>query len=195
MTSRDHLSAIRSTICRTSHPWRASHWSPRAFSTHEETLRVLGNAVHLSADAGLTSVYDTALFGFAWSTLVGFYHAVALTENEGVAPQDIAAVASSHLPFLGRLIREHADQIATRKYPNHDGTLEVHEAAMDHLTATSRQQSVATDVPDLLRSLIRQAIARGNGNNGIASVAEVIKEGAGLDQPAEASSAPQAPGP
>jgi 3-hydroxyisobutyrate dehydrogenase-like beta-hydroxyacid dehydrogenase len=161
--------------------------SPQAFGVHQDTLEALGNAVHLGADAGLASLFDTALFGLAWSTLAGFYHAVALIGSAGVSANDAAAVATDHLPFLARLMTEHAEQISTGVYPNHDGTMDVHAAAMGHLVETGRQHGAAPDMPEFLKGLLDRAIERGYGDAGIASLTEVIR------RPAAQAAAPATP--
>lgn len=73
--------------------------SSDAFTAHQPTLAALGDARHLGADPGLASLYDTALFGMAWSTLAGFYHAIALVGTENVDATAFAAVAAGHLPL------------------------------------------------------------------------------------------------
>jgi 3-hydroxyisobutyrate dehydrogenase-like beta-hydroxyacid dehydrogenase len=150
--------------------------SPQAFGVHQHTLEALGNAVHLGEDAGLASLFDTALFGLAWSALAGFYHAVALIGSAGVPANEVAAVATDHLPFLARLMTEHAEQISTGEYPNHDGTMDVHAAALGHVVETSRQHGVAPDVPEFLKGLLDRAVGLGYGHSGIAGVIEVIKQ-------------------
>jgi 3-hydroxyisobutyrate dehydrogenase-like beta-hydroxyacid dehydrogenase len=150
--------------------------APKAFASNELTLRALGNATDLGADPGLASLYDTALFGLAWSTLAGFYHGLALVGAEAVDPTEFASVATSHLPFLGWLAADHARQIEAGHYPGADGTVEVHAAAMDHLIETSRAHSIDSTVPELLRALLERAITADHGDSGIASVMEVLRQ-------------------
>ncbi|WP_436641098.1 NAD(P)-dependent oxidoreductase [Actinomadura kijaniata] len=147
---------------------------PDVFAAHLPVLRSLGRAVHLGADPGLAAVYDTALFGLAWGALAGFHHAVALTGAEGVAPEAFAAVATGHMPFVTSLMTEHARQVATGAYPDDDGTVEVHAAAMGHLVHASTALGVRADVPELVKSLLDSAVAAGHGADGVASVVEVI---------------------
>ncbi|MEV0154303.1 NAD(P)-binding domain-containing protein [Micromonospora sp. NPDC050686] len=151
--------------------------SPDAFTAHRVVLASLGNAVHLGADPALAPLYDTALFGLAWGALAGFYHAVALVGAEGVDPTAFAAVATGHMPFVTSLMADHAHQIEDGHYPNDDGTVEVHAAAMEHLVDTSEAQRVSTDVPELVKALLDRARAAGYGADGIASVVETIRKG------------------
>ncbi|WP_329423644.1 NAD(P)-binding domain-containing protein [Streptosporangium sp. NBC_01495] len=151
--------------------------SPEAFATHQAVLASLGNSVHLGADPALAPVYDTALFGLAWGALAGFYHAVALVGASGVDPTVFATVAAGHMPFVTSLMTDHARQIQDGRFPNDDGTVEVHAAAMEHLVHTSRAQGIGTDVPDLIETLLKRTAAIGHGVSGIASVVETITKG------------------
>jgi 3-hydroxyisobutyrate dehydrogenase-like beta-hydroxyacid dehydrogenase len=151
--------------------------SPEAFATQRTVLASLGNAVHLGGDPALAPVYDTALFGLAWGALAGFYHAVALVGAAGVDPSTFAAVATGHMPFVTSLMAEHAPQIQDGHFPDDDGTVEVHGAAMEHLVETSRAKGIGTDVPELITSLLGRAVSTGHGASGIASVAETITKG------------------
>lgn len=151
--------------------------SPDAFAEHRPVLASLGNTVHLGAAPELAPVYDTALFGLVWGALAGFYHAVSLAGAAGVEPTRFAAVAAGHMPFAASLLTEHARQIERGDYPDHDGTVAVHAAAMDHLVHASRAQGVGTEVPELFADLLRRASAAGHGDDGVASVVEGIGAG------------------
>ncbi|MFG3258909.1 NAD(P)-dependent oxidoreductase [Streptomyces sp. NPDC048172] len=151
--------------------------SPDAFATHRTVLTSLGNPVHLGADPALAPVYDTALFGMAWGALAGFYHAVALVGTAGVDPAAFAAVATEHMPFVTSLMADHSRQIEDGDFPDDDGTVDVHAAAMEHLLDASRAGGLGTDVPELVRNLLRRTAATGHGSSGIASVAGTITKG------------------
>lgn len=149
--------------------------SPEAFEVHQPTLKALGKALHLGENPGITSVYDMALFGMAWGALSGFYHATALVEGSGVKAREFASVATSHLPFIASLMADHAGQIDNSEYPDDDGTLEVHEAAMKHLVQSSLDQGINTDFPVYIQKNLKQAVAAGYSRDGIASAVEVIR--------------------
>jgi 3-hydroxyisobutyrate dehydrogenase-like beta-hydroxyacid dehydrogenase len=152
--------------------------SPAAFTAHRSVLDALGNAMHLGSAPALAPVYDTALFGLVWGALAGFHHALALVASEGVDPTAFAAVATGHMPFVTSLMTDHARQVRDGHYPDDDGTVEVHAAAMDHLVNASKAQGVRTDVPELVKTLLDAAVTAGHGGDGIASVAEAIAQAA-----------------
>ncbi|MFV0137927.1 NAD(P)-dependent oxidoreductase [Streptomyces sp. HMX87] len=151
--------------------------SEHGFATHRAVLAGLGNSVHLGPDPALAPVYDTALFGLAWGALSGFYHALALAGAAGIDPTAFAAVATRHMPFVTSLMTDHAHQAEEGRFPDDDGTVEVHAAAVEHLVRTSRSHGLRTDVPDLFATLLERAVADGHGLSGIAGVIETITEG------------------
>ncbi|WP_190123556.1 NAD(P)-dependent oxidoreductase [Streptomyces inusitatus] len=151
--------------------------SEDAFAAHREELASLGNAVYLGGDPALAPVYDTALFGLVWGALAGFYHSVALVGTAGVDPTVFTAVAGEHMSFVTSLMTEHARQIEDGVFPDDDGTVEVHRAAMDHLQHTSGSRGIGTEVPDLFKSLLERAAADGHGTSGVASVVATIAKG------------------
>ncbi|MFI5943290.1 NAD(P)-dependent oxidoreductase [Streptomyces uncialis] len=166
--------------------------SQDAFDAHREELASLGNAVHLGTDPALAPVYDTALFGQVWGALAGFYHSVALVGAAGVDPTAFAAVVKGHMPFVTSLMVDHARQIEDGRFPDDDGTVEVHGAAMDHLLHTSADQGIGTRVPELFRTLLERTAADGHGRSGIASVARTISKGdTAVGATADATAAPE----
>jgi hypothetical protein len=80
------------------------------------------------------------------------------------------------MPFVTSLLTEHARQIEEGRYPDDDGTVDVHAAAMDHLIHASAAAGVRTDVPDLFRGLLEVAATGGHGADGIASTAQALSK-------------------
>jgi 3-hydroxyisobutyrate dehydrogenase-like beta-hydroxyacid dehydrogenase len=147
---------------------------PDAYAAHEATLAALGRAVHLGADPGAASVYDTALLAMNMGVLSGFYQAIALVGAAGVDAPTFAAVAVDYLPFVAGLLSGHARQIDRRRYPGDDGTLEVYAAAMGHIVDTGRRHGIDVELPAAIAALIERGIAAGHGDDGLARLADVI---------------------
>jgi 3-hydroxyisobutyrate dehydrogenase-like beta-hydroxyacid dehydrogenase len=147
---------------------------PNAYAAHETTLAALGRTVHLGADPGAASVYDTALLAMNMGVLSGFYQALALVGAAGVDAPTFAAVAVDYLPFATGLLPAHARQIDQRRYPDDDGTLEVYAAAMGHVVDTGRRQGIDVELPAAIAALIERGVAAGHGDDGLARLADVI---------------------
>jgi 3-hydroxyisobutyrate dehydrogenase-like beta-hydroxyacid dehydrogenase len=147
---------------------------PDAYAAHQATLATLGRAVHLGADPGAASVYDTALLAMNMGVLSGFYQAVALVGAAGVDAPTFAAVAVDYLPFVSGLLPGHARQIDQHRYPGDDGTLEVYAAAMGHVVDTGRRHGIDVEVPATIAALVERGVAAGHGDDGLARLADVI---------------------
>lgn len=147
---------------------------PDAYAAHEATLAMLGRAVHLGADPGAASVYDTALLAMNMGLLTGFYQAIALARAAGVDAPTFAAVAVDYLPFVAGLLSGHARQIDQRRYPGDDGTLSVYAAAMGHVVDTGRRHGIDVEVPATISALLERGVAAGHGDDGLARLADVV---------------------
>jgi hypothetical protein len=137
-------------------------------------LAAFGRAVDLGADAGLASLYDTALLGVNLSLLGGFYQAAALVGTAGVPASAAAEVVLDYLPFATGLVAEHAAQADAGRYPDDDGTLDVYAAAVGHLAATSRALGVDDTLPAAIGALLDRAVAAGHARDGLARLAQVV---------------------
>ncbi|TWD80130.1 3-hydroxyisobutyrate dehydrogenase-like beta-hydroxyacid dehydrogenase [Kribbella amoyensis] len=142
------------------------------FADAEPTLRALGIARAVGTDPGDASLWDTALLGLNLGVLGAFYQAVALI---GGSAEKVAAISAEYLPFATGLLADHARQIDAKQYPDDDGSLAVYAAAVDHLIATAADRGVGTDVAVPVRSVINRAIEAGHGDDGLASVTEVLR--------------------
>jgi len=147
---------------------------PDAFAAHEAMLAALGRAVHLGADPGAASVYDTALLAMNMGLLTGFYQALALVGAAGVETPTFADVAVGYLPFVSGLLTDHARQIDRRRYPDDDGTLEAYAAAMGHIVDTGESEGIDVELPVAIAALLARGVAAGHGRDGLARLADVI---------------------
>jgi 3-hydroxyisobutyrate dehydrogenase-like beta-hydroxyacid dehydrogenase len=145
---------------------------PVTFAAAESVLRALGTARHVGTDPGAASLWDTALLAVILGAVAGFHHAAALVGDPAAR---MAEVAVGHLPFVAGVLTQHAVQIDAGRYPVDDGSVAVFAGAVDQLIATSVARGVATDLPDALRAVLDRAITAGHADDGLASVAEVLR--------------------
>ncbi|MFI1393989.1 NAD(P)-dependent oxidoreductase [Streptomyces sp. NPDC020681] len=152
--------------------------SSRAYSDHEETLRVLGGATtYLGSDTGLPSLYDVALLGILWSTVAGNIHALALVATEGVTAEAFLPYATGWLnhvavPYLPRL----AEEVDRKDYTTDISTLNVNKEAIAHLVSASRSQGVSPDLLLPVQALIERRVARGHGSDSLSSLIEELRK-------------------
>jgi 3-hydroxyisobutyrate dehydrogenase-like beta-hydroxyacid dehydrogenase len=131
-----------------------------------------GDLRHVSEDIGAAAVLDMALLTHQLSNYLGVWHGARVCEAEGLGVD----VFASMLP-PGDLATHLAWRIHTADYGNPGATLEVWNAALDRIVEHAQTASINRDIPDLISSLFRRAIALGHGGRDIATVIEVLRAG------------------
>ncbi|MFF9896986.1 NAD(P)-dependent oxidoreductase [Streptomyces longispororuber] len=162
------------------------------FEEHRETLTSLGDPRHLGEDATLAVLHNTALLHLMYATANGFLHASALVGSAGVSAADFSRLALDwFLPGVLRpMLAQYAPAMDSAHYPGDLGTLVMNLNALEHITRTSAEQGVHTDLPRLMQQLAERAVAQGYGDHNYLSVYEVFKQpsqGAGARQSARAA--------
>ncbi|WP_424891137.1 NAD(P)-dependent oxidoreductase [Streptomyces sp. XH2] len=151
--------------------------SSQAFAEYRETLASLGDPVGLGDDAGVASLYDTALLGIMWSTLAGWLQGVALTGADKVDAAAFTPVAIRWMAAVNGFMSTYAPRIDAGAYPGDDATLDVHLGAIEHLVHASAARGLDTGLPELLKASIERAVADGHGADGYARLIEGVRAG------------------
>jgi 3-hydroxyisobutyrate dehydrogenase-like beta-hydroxyacid dehydrogenase len=143
------------------------------FDTHRSTLDVLGGASsHVGTDPGLAVLYNTALLGFMYATVNGFYHAAALVGTAGVSATEFESMATGW--FLNSVVvpilDDQAPKIDAGEFAGTIDTTEMNLTALEHVTRTSEDHEVNAALPRHLAELTRQAIADGLAGESYASM-------------------------
>jgi 3-hydroxyisobutyrate dehydrogenase-like beta-hydroxyacid dehydrogenase len=77
----------------------------------------------------------------------------------------------------GDLATHLAWRIHRAEYDNPGASLDVWNAALDRIVEQARTTGINREIPDLISSLFRRAIALGYGSRDIATVIEVLRAG------------------
>lgn len=146
------------------------------FDASAATLRALGGEADLlGGDPGLAAVYDLGMLDVFFNGMAAFLHAAALVGADGVA-------ATAFLPYADRIVSvlqatmvELAGEVDRGEHPGTADNLEMELRALDHVVETSAARGIDTTVPELPRSLVRSAIARGHGRDGFSRTIDVLR--------------------
>ncbi|TQM09994.1 NAD(P)-dependent oxidoreductase [Pseudonocardia kunmingensis] len=147
------------------------------FDRHRATLATLGDPRHLGADPGLAVLFNTALLGMMYATLNGFLHAAALARSAGVPVPEFAELALGW--FMPAVldpagIAEQAPDMEAGTYPGDLGTMRMNRDALEHITRTSVEQGVHSELPRLMADLAERAVAQGHGDENYFAMFEVF---------------------
>ncbi len=131
-----------------------------------------GDLRHVSEEVGAAAVLDMALMTHELSSYLGVWHGARVCEAEGLGVD----VFASMLP-PDDLPAHLAWRIHKADYDNPGATLEVWNAALDRIIEHARSAKINREIPELISSLFRRAIALGHGRRDIATVIEVLRAG------------------
>ncbi|MGI5170082.1 NAD(P)-dependent oxidoreductase [Spirillospora sp. CA-253888] len=149
--------------------------SDRAFETHRQTLRRLGNATFFGTDPGLASLYDVALLGVMWGTLNSFLQGAALLGTAKVEASTFATFATPWVSTVAGFASAYAAQIDRGAYPAEDATVETHLATMKYLVQESDAAGIGTEWPAHIQALAERVIDAGHVGESYASLIEVFR--------------------
>jgi len=128
-------------------------------------LRYLGS--NISAAASL----DMALLTVELCTYLGSIHGAHICESQGINPQLLASMfARDHIA------RKPIEAISSDAYANPGATLAVWNAALQRIRTQARDTGINSEIPDLISSLFKRAIAAGYGEDHVASIIKVLRD-------------------
>jgi 3-hydroxyisobutyrate dehydrogenase-like beta-hydroxyacid dehydrogenase len=142
-----------------------------AFATHKPTLDCLGGDLrYVGEDIGAAAVLDMALLAHQLSNYLGVWHGARVCEAEGVGVDVFAGMFPQGEPAADLAWRIHR-----RQYEDPGATLVVWNAALDRIIDQATDVSINHEIPDLISSLFRRAIALGHAEDDVASVVDVLR--------------------
>lgn len=141
------------------------------YSRNQRLLGALGGDVrYVGAEIGAAAVLDMALLSHQLANYLGVWHGARVCESEGLGIDLFASLLPPQDPaaHLARRISEH-------DYDQPGATLEVWNAALDRILEQAQTNKINQEIPELISSLFRRAIALGHGHRDIATVIEVLR--------------------
>lgn len=129
-----------------------------------------GDLRHVGEDYGAAAVLDMALLTHQLANYLGTWHAALVCEAERVGVDVLASLLPPGDP-AAHLARRIHDQ----EYDDPGATLEVWNAALDRIIQQAHDTGIDDEIPGLISSLFRRAIALGHGQRDVATVMEVLR--------------------
>ena len=141
------------------------------YKSCKPTLDCLGGDLrHVSEEVGAAAVLDMALMTHQLSNYLGVWHGARACEAEGLGVDVFASMFPPGDPAANLAWRIHKAD-----YDNPGATLAVWNAALDRIVEHSLTAKINREIPELISSLFRRAIALGHGRRDIATVIEVLR--------------------
>jgi 3-hydroxyisobutyrate dehydrogenase-like beta-hydroxyacid dehydrogenase len=127
-------------------------------------LRYLGS--NISAAASL----DMALLTHELCIYLGTIHGTHICESQGINPELLASMFPQD-----HIARKPIKAISSDAYTDPGATLTVWDAALQRVQSQAQDTGINSEIPDLISSLFKRAIAAGYGEEHIASIIKVMR--------------------
>lgn len=153
--------------------------SKATFDAHADTLKDLGAANYLGADAGLASLHDLALLSGMYGVFAGFFHATALVNSEGIPAGSFLELLRPWMIAMTGELSGYAQKIDSGRHGvNVVSNLGMQTASLDNILTATREQGVAADLLEPMLNLFRKRAGTGFGDEDISGIFELIRKSA-----------------
>lgn len=131
-----------------------------------------GDLRYLGSNVAAAAVLDMTWLTYELCSYLAALHGASVCMAEGVSVGALADMVPEGSPAR-RLSRV----IAAGDFSNPGATLAVWEAALRRVQQQARDAGIDSAVPDLISDLFNRAIAAGHGEEDVAAVVKVLREG------------------
>lgn len=148
------------------------------FEKSEPLLRTLaGNLTYTGEAVGNASALDLAILSFWFGGLLGFFHGAHICEAEGLPVDSFGATVGSLAPVIGEQNKQMGEDIHASKYDNPQSSVRICAAGMDLIARHAREAGINSEFPDFAAGIFRKAVDAGYGEEGVAAVIKVLRNG------------------
>ncbi|GHH04652.1 NAD(P)-dependent oxidoreductase [Streptomyces lanatus] len=150
------------------------------FDTHRETLEVLTGTDFRGEDPGLAALYYQAGMDLFWTTVLGWLHALAMADAQGVGAEELLPSMSSVLSGMPDFLAHYTPRIAAGEHPGDIDRLAMGAASAEHVLRTAQDTGVDPSLPNAVLEIFRRGTAAGHADDSVTSLIEVLKAPTGV---------------
>jgi 3-hydroxyisobutyrate dehydrogenase-like beta-hydroxyacid dehydrogenase len=150
--------------------------STPVFDDNRKLLDVLATSRYLGPDPAVAPLWDTALLGVGYSTLLGFFHAAALLDTVNTPPSEFVGLATSWVQGMLAWLTELSAEIESGDYGNAVSPVDLNRIAAANLVDTSLARGVSAETLLPFRALLDRRSADGHGADSLSSLFELLKK-------------------
>ena len=135
-----------------------------------------GDLRYLGENAGAANTLDLAELIYSLAEFIGFAHAARICEAEGVGLDQLASLFNEGVPGRELADMVHADNYALGAI--HPGaSVRVWEGALQSIRQHAQANNINSEIPDFISALFKRTIAAGYGEEDVAALVKVLREG------------------
>ncbi|MFI2611843.1 NAD(P)-dependent oxidoreductase [Kitasatospora sp. NPDC018619] len=133
------------------------------FRRHRAALEVLTGADYRGEDPGLAQLYYQIQMDLFWSSMVGYLHATAIAEANGISAEEFLPYLSSTAAAMPGFQAFYAPRITAGDHRGDVDRLAMALASVEHVRHTAEDSGVDGALPAVLAQALRRGVAAGDG--------------------------------
>ncbi|MET0234452.1 MAG: NAD(P)-binding domain-containing protein [Kibdelosporangium sp.] len=150
--------------------------SKNVFEDNRKLLDVLATSRYLGPDPVITALWDAALLGVGYSTLLGFFHAAALLDTVDTPASEFLPLATGWVQGMLSWLTDLSAEIESGEYGNAVSPVDLNRTAAANLVNVSLARGVSTETLVPFRALLDRRSADGHGADSLSSLFELLKK-------------------
>jgi 3-hydroxyisobutyrate dehydrogenase-like beta-hydroxyacid dehydrogenase len=150
--------------------------SEKVFADNQKLLDVLATSRYLGPDPAVAELWDTALLGVGYSTLLGFFHAAALLDTVNTKPSEFLPLVDQWVKGMVAWLTELSAEIESGDYSGAVSPVDLNRVAAANLVNTSLDRGVSAETLAPFRALLDRRSADGHGIDSLSSLFELLKK-------------------
>ncbi|MEU1284635.1 NAD(P)-binding domain-containing protein [Kitasatospora sp. NPDC005856] len=140
------------------------------FQRHRDALEVLTGVDYRGDDPGLAQLYYQIQMDLFWSSMVGYLHATAIAEANGISAEEFLPYLSSTAASMAGFQAFYAPRITAGDHRGDVDRLAMALASIEHVRHTAEDSGVDGALPAVLAEAFRRGAADGNGAAGLTTL-------------------------
>ncbi|MFJ4968229.1 NAD(P)-dependent oxidoreductase [Streptomyces sp. NPDC088755] len=145
------------------------------FDRHRPVLEALtGRAEHQGEDPGRAALLYQIGVGMFWTSMLGYWQAIALARANGLTAADILPHADDTANSLTQFFAFYTDRIDAGKHLGDVDRLAMGMASVEHVLQTNADAGVDTALPAAVVDLFRRGMEAGHGTDSFSALVEVM---------------------
>ncbi|WP_316520321.1 NAD(P)-dependent oxidoreductase [Kitasatospora brasiliensis] len=140
------------------------------FERYRDTLEVLAGTDYRGDDPGLAQLYYQIQMDLFWTSMVGYLHATAIAEANGISAEEFRPHAVSTAALMPWMIEFYAPRITAGDHRGDVDRLTMGLAGIEHVRHTAEASGVDGELPALLAQVLRRAVEAGHGEDSLSAL-------------------------
>ncbi|MEV4629412.1 NAD(P)-binding domain-containing protein [Micromonospora sp. NPDC049523] len=160
------------------HPESSTFYSgPRApFESHRPTLEVLSGTDFRGEDPGLAALFYQIGMVMFWTSMLGYWQAVALAAANGLSAADVLPHATETMTSMPSFLSFYSARIDAGEHGGDVDRLAMGMASVEHVLHTNADAGVDTALPAAVVDIFRRGMDAGHATDSFSSLVQLMKK-------------------